>query len=260
MERRELEYCRSRGVKDVVEVKIGYGAVTLALAKDQGPLALTRRQLYLALAKEIPDPGCEGCDRFVRNPYKTWKAIDPALPDRPIEVLGPPEGSGTREVFSDLVMEGGCAEHPAIAALKDRDAARYDQLCRTVRADGVYAREDPDKLVDKLSGRPHALALVAYNQFLGHIKDLAAVSIEGVAPSTESVTSGKYPIGRTLFFYVKADRVGKVPGLAQYLAEFTDDKAWGDKGYLAAKGLIPMPAAERKVVAVETKALKRVSL
>lgn len=260
MERREFDFCRSTGVKNLVEVKIGYGAVTLARLKKQEPLRLTRKALYLALAKEIPDPACAGCDTFVRNPFRTWKEVDPVLPDVEIEVLGPPEGSATREVFSDLVMEGGCVDFPAAAAMKDRDAARFDTLCRTIREDGAYVREDPDKLADKLSARPRAIAIMAYNQYFAHSKALDAVSIEGVAPSADSVTSQQYPVSRTLYFYVKGDRVGKVPGLAQYIAEFTHDRAWGDKGYLVAKGLIPMPAAERKAAAGAAKALKRVSL
>lgn len=260
MEQREFDFCRSTGVKDIVEVKIGYGAVTLARLKKQAPLRLTRKALYLALAKEIPDPACAGCETFVRNPFRTWKEVDPALPDVEIEVLGPPEGSGTREVFSDLVMEGACVGFPAASALKDRDAARFDTLCRTIREDGAYVRENPDKLADKLSARPGAIAIMAYNQFFTHSKTLDAVSIEGVAPSADSVMSQQYPVSRTLYFYVKGDRVGKVPGLAQYIAEFTHNRAWGDKGYLVAKGLIPMPAAERKAVAGAAKALKRVSL
>ena len=260
MEQREFDFCRSTGVKDIVEVKIGYGAVTLARLKKQEPLRLTREVLYLALAKEIPDPACTGCDTFVRNPFKTWKEVDPALPAVEIEVLGPPEGSGTREVFSDLVMEGACVGFPAASALKDRDAARFDRLCRTIRDDGAYVQENPDKLADKLSGHPGAIAIMAYNQFFTHSKKLDAVSIEGVAPSADSVTSQQYPVSRTLYFYVKADRLKKVPGLAQYIAEFTHDRAWGDKGYLVAKGLIPMPAAERKAMAGAAKALKRVSL
>ncbi len=175
-------------------------------------------------------------------------------------MLGPSEGSATREVFSELVMEGGCVGFPTASALKDHDAAWFDKLCCTIREDGAYVREDPDKLADKLSARPRALAIMAYHQYFTHSKTLDAVAIEGVAPSADSVTWQQYPASRTLYFYVKGDRVGKVPGLAQYIAEFTDDRAWGDNGYLVAKGLLPMPAAERKAVAGAAKALKRVLL
>ncbi len=259
MERREFDFCRSTGVKDIVEVKIGYGAVTLARAKDQGPLRLTRKALYLALAKEVPDPACTGCQTFVRNPYKTWKEVDPALPAAEIDVLGPPEGSGTREVFSDLVMEAACTAFPAVNDLKDRDAARFDRLCRTIREDGAYRRESSG-IADRLAARPGTVWIMPYNEFFTHGKALAAVTIDGIAPSADNITAQTYPVSRTLYFYVKADRVGKVPGLAQYIGEFTDDRAWGEKGYLVEKGLIPLPAAERKSVAGDAKALKRVSL
>ncbi len=258
MERRELEYCRASGVKDIVEVKIGYGAVTLARAKDQEPLRLTRKALYLALAKEIPDPACTGCEAFVRNPYRSWKEVDPTLPDARIEVLGPPEGSGTREVFSELVMEVGCMAFPATLAFKDRDAARFDKLCRTIREDGVYVRSD--RLAAEVGARPGALGIMAYNEFFSDTRKLDAVAIDGVTPSADSIKSQEYPVSRTLYFYVKGKRVGKVAGLAQYIAEFTDDRAWGDEGYLVQKGLIPLPPAERKAVAGAAKALEWVSL
>jgi len=42
--------------------------------------------------------------------------------------------------------------------------------------------------------------------------------------------------------------VGVVPGIQEYVAEFTSEKAAGDEGYLTDKGLIPLPSADRKAM------------
>ena len=69
--------------------------------------------------------------------------------------------------------------------------------------------------------------------------------VDGVQPTFDNIADGKYPVSRPLFFYVKKAHVGVIPGINEYLAEFTSDKAWGAEGYLSDKGLIPMPKAER---------------
>ena len=67
---------QANGVKDIVEVKIGYDGIVLANSKKAAPLKLTRKDLFLALAKDVPDPS--GRQKLVPNPYKTWKDINAA--------------------------------------------------------------------------------------------------------------------------------------------------------------------------------------
>lgn len=83
----ELEMCNNNGV-DVVEVQIGYDGIVLANAKKLAPFELSRRDIFLALGKEVPNP--DGSKTLVANPNKTWKDVNPALPNLRIEVLGPP--------------------------------------------------------------------------------------------------------------------------------------------------------------------------
>jgi len=251
----ELETCAKNGVKEVVEVKIGYDGITVAHSKAAKPVAMTRKELWLALAKDVPDP--KGGDTLVANPYKTWNQINPSLPNSKIEVLGPPPTSGTRDAFTELVMDEGCEHFGFIKAMKKADKKKYKAVCQTVREDGGYieAGENDNLIVQKLEANPNAYGIFGYS-FLDQNRDkMQGVSIDGVKPEFELIASGKYPVSRPLFFYVKKAHVGVIPGLKEYIAEFTSEKAWGPDGYLAERGLIPMPDAERSKYAGSSKAM-----
>ena len=244
----EMQTCAQNKVTDIVEVKIGYDGIVLANAKAGPHLQLTRRDVYLALAKRVPDP--KGGAEPVANPYTTWKQVNPQLSDEPIEVLGPPPTSGTRDAFVELAMEGGCSTFPAIAALKSKDENAYKALCQTVREDGRYieAGENDNLIVQKLEANPHAVGIFGYS-FLEQNEDKVQGSfVDGVEPSFESIADGRYSVSRPLFFYVKKAHVGVIPGLKEYIAEFTRDSTWGPEGTLADRGLVPLPDGERAAV------------
>ncbi len=252
----EYEKCQKNGVKDIVEVKIGYDGIVLANSKAAPKMALTKKDIYLALAKEVPDP--KGSKKLVANPYTTWKEVDSSLPDTKIEVLGPPPTSGTRDAFVELAMEGGCKKIDWIKAMKKTDKKLFKAVCHTVREDGAYieAGENDNLIVQKLEANPRAIGIFGFS-FLDQNGDKIQGSlVDGEEPTFENIATGKYPVSRPLYFYVKKAHVGVIPGMTEYLAEFTSDKAWGEEGYLADKGLIPMPAKERKQFSAEAKALK----
>ncbi len=256
IKRSEYEQCRANGVDEMVEVKIGYDGIVIANARSAPRFALSRKDIFLALARQVPDPN--GGERLVENPYKRWKDLNPALPATRIEVLGPPPTSGTRDAFVELAMEGGCKKIDWIRAMKKRDKKAYKAVCHTVREDGAYieAGENDNLIVQKLEANPDALGIFGFS-FLDQNSDkVQGALVDGVAPEFEAIAEGRYPVSRPLFFYVKRAHVGKVPGIAEYLAEFSSERAWGDEGYLVDKGLIPMPAAERSAFAADIKALK----
>ncbi|MEJ2404871.1 MAG: PstS family phosphate ABC transporter substrate-binding protein [Candidatus Thiodiazotropha sp.] len=256
----EVERCAKNGVKEIVEVKIGYDGIAIANSKAAPQLKLSRKDLYLALAKNVPNP--KGGDKLVPNPYKTWKQVNPSLPDTAIEVLGPPPTSGTRDAFAELVMEHGCQEYPFIKAMKKTDKKAFKAACMTVREDGPYieAGENDNLIVQKLEANKNALGIFGFS-FLDQNSDKIQGSlVDGVAPTFDNIADGSYPVSRPLYFYVKKAHVGKIPGVEAYMAEFTSDKAWGDEGYLADKGLIPMPADERKAFKSDVDALKTLKL
>jgi phosphate transport system substrate-binding protein len=256
----ELEKCLKNGVKEVIEVKIGYDGIVMANAKSAKVMSLTRKDIFLALAKDIPDP--KGGEKIVANPYKTWKDVNPDLPNTKIEVLGPPPTSGTRDAFVELAMEGGAKKFDWIKAMKKKDKKAYKKLCHTIREDGAYieAGENDNLIVQKLNANPDALGIFGFS-FLDQNSDKVQGSVvDGISPTFDAIAEGKYPVSRPLFFYVKKAHVDTIPGMREYLNEFTSEKAWGADGYLAEKGMIPMPDAERKIFRDNVKNLKTLSL
>jgi len=240
----EVETCAANGVKEIVQVKIGYDGISVAHAKSGTPVDLSRKELYLALAKEVPSP--DGAKKLVPNPYKTWKDINAALPATKIEVLGPPPTSGTRDAFVELVMDHGCEQFDFVEAMKKADKKAFKAACQTVREDGAYieAGENDNLIVQKLEANPSAYGIFGYSYLDQNRDKIDGAAIEGVKPAFETISSGKYPVSRPLFFYVKKAHVGVIPGMKEYLAEFTSEKAMGEEGYLAERGLIPLPAEE----------------
>ena len=237
--------CIANGVKEIIEVKIGYDGIVMANSKKTPPLKLTRKDIFLALAKDVPDPN--GGEKLVPNPYKTWKDVSPALPAKSIEVLGPPPTSGTRDAFVELAMEGGATTFRWIKALGKTDKNKYKATCHTVREDGAYveAGENDNLIVQKLEANPDAVGIFGFSFLDQNMDKLQGSFVDGVQPAFDAIADGKYPVSRPLFFYVKKAHAEVIPGMKEYLQEFTSEKAWGPDGYLTEKGMIPMPDAER---------------
>jgi len=255
MKASELADCRKNGVNDVIEIKIGFDGIVVANAKASPVYKLTRKDLYLALAKQVPDPAAPS--KLVPNPYRTWKEINPALPAVRIEVLGPPPTSGTRDSFIEQVLEPGCSAFAWIKSLKDVDERRFKQVCTTIREDGVFveAGENDNLIVQKLAANRDALGVFGYSFLEENTNVLHGSMIEGVTPDFETIASGEYPVSRAMFIYAKKAHVGVIPGMKEFITEFTSEKAFGEDGYLADKGLVPAPKAEREKVRREAAAL-----
>jgi phosphate transport system substrate-binding protein len=239
----EIETCKQNGVEKITEVKIGYDGIVLANSKAAPEMDISLKDLYLALAKDVPD----GKGGFMPNPYKTWAEINPALPNKRIEVLGPPPTSGTRDAFVELAMEGGCDQIPEIAGLKKADEKKHKAICHGIREDGAFieAGENDVLIVRKLESNPNAFGIFGFS-FLDQNQDkIQGSKINGVEDTYENIASGKYPVSRSMYIYVKGQHVGVIPGIPEFLKEYTSEKAWGPDGYLAAKGLIAMPDQER---------------
>jgi phosphate transport system substrate-binding protein len=244
----EQEGCAKAGVKNIVEVKIGYDGIVVANSRKGKLYKLTRRELFLALAKSVPDPA--NPQNLIANPYKTWNTINKALPADKIEVLGPPPTSGTRDAFVELVMESGCQSFAWIKTLKDVDEGRFKKVCDAVREDGAYieAGENDNLIVQKLEANPKALGIFGYSFMEENVSKIEGSPIDGVEPTFENIAAGKYPVSRPLFVYVKKDHVGVIPGLREFVTEYVSDRSMGSEGYLADKGLVPLTEAEQAKV------------
>lgn len=253
----EVADCARNGVTAIVEVKIGYDGIVLANAKSAPPFSLALRHVYLALAKNVPDPG--GGEKLVPNPYTRWSQIDSALPDHGIEVLGPPPTSGTRDAFNELVMEGGCKAFAWIAALPRNEAL---VACHTLRDDGrfIEAGENDNLIVQKLQANPRQVGVFGFSFLEQNSDRVRGAEIEGVAPTFDTIAEGRYAVSRPLYFYVKKAHVPVIPGMREYLAEFTSEGASGELGYLTDNGLIPLAESERAEVAAHAKNLAELRL
>jgi phosphate transport system substrate-binding protein len=236
----EFEDCAKNGVTEIIEIKVGYDGIVLANAKSGPDFALTKAQLWSALAKQVPVDG-----KMVDNPYKNWSDIDASLPNEAIVVYGPPPTSGTRDAFVELVMDKGCETSPVVKAL-DKDPMKA--ACQSVREDGAYieAGENDTLIVQKLEADPEAAGIFGYSFLDQNADKIKGASIEGKVPTYDDIADGSYKVSRPLFIYVKKAHIGVVPGIPEFLAEYTSQRAWGPEGYLADKGLIAMPDAERR--------------
>ena len=254
----EFDTCVANGVKEIVEVKIGYDGIMLANSKEAVPLKLTRKDIFLALAKDVPDPS--GAEKLVPNPYKTWQDVNPALPAKSIEVLGPPPTSGTRDAFVELAMEEGAKEFAWIKALKDKK--KFAAIAHTIREDGAYveAGENDNLIVQKLEANPNAVGIFGFSFLDQNMDKLQGSFVDGVQPTFEAIADGEYPVSRPLFFYVKKAHADVIPGIKEYLQEFTSEKAWGPDGYLSEKGMIPMPDAERAKYRIDVEKLQGLTM
>ena len=236
MKAAEAKVCAANGVT-AAELKIGFDGIVVANFKDAPDFNLTLRQIFLALAAKVPVEG-----KLVDNPYRTWSQVDPALPDSPIEVLGPPPTSGTRDAFVEMAMEGGCAliEDAAKLGLKGK-------ACHAIREDGAFldTGENDDLIVQFLDANPKALGIFGFSFLNKNTSHLKGALIQGIEPDFANIANGSYPLARPLFTYVKLEHVGKVPSIADYVRELTREEAWGPSGYLKEKGLIPLPDTER---------------
>ncbi len=226
----EIDKCNANGVTPV-EVKIGYDGIVLANSKEGPVFEISEEQIFLALARNVIIDG-----ELVPNPYENWSEIDPTLPDEKIELLGPPPTSGTRDAFIELVMEKSCQE------------GIEKKYCADIREDGAYidAGENDNLIVQKLEANPGAVGIFGFS-FLDQNGDiLQGAIIDGVEPTFENIASGEYKISRSLYFYIKKEHVGKFAGIMEYIKEFTSENAWGEDGYLAEKGLIPLDEESRE--------------
>lgn len=238
----ELEFCAANGVKVVHEIKIGYDGIVIANSKKSKQYNLTEKQLFLALAKYVPVKG-----NLVLNTNKNWSDIDKSLPEKKIEVYGPPPTSGTRDAFVEIVMEKACVDLPEFkSAYADEETRKKE--CQQLREDGAYIEsgENDNLIVQKLKNNDNALGVFGFSFLEENQDELQGSKIEGKEPTYEDIADGSYPISRSLYIYAKGDHIGKVPGLKEFLTEFVSDDASSDEGYLAMKGMINLKEEERK--------------
>ena len=249
---KEKALCEKNGVKDIIEVVVGNDGITFSHSVKAPDADFTKEQLWRALAAKVDVDG-----KLVENPYKKWSDIDASLPNKKIEILIAPPTSGTRDAWNSLVMNKGCSK-----AAKSLFGDKAKKECVKMREDGyaVEAGENDTLIVQKLSANPDAYGFFGYSYLLANKDKIKATAVNGVKPSLEGIQDYSYPIARPLFFYVKKAHVGVVPGLKEFLAEFTSQKAMGSRGYLTDIGLVPLASDKYKITRTAAKDLVTITL
>ena len=252
---KEVKSCADAGVKNIVEISFGYDGIVFATDVAGPDFALEPIDVYKALAAKIAVDG-----KLVDNPNKTWKDVNAKVPAWDIVAYIPGEKHGTREVFEEKGLAAGCEAaggmEAATAAGMDKKAA--SAACIAVRKDGGTVDIDGDytETLGRLQANKTGVGVFGLSFYENNTDKLKVATISGVTPSVESISSGKYPVSRPLYFYVKKDHVGTIPGLKEYVEFFTSAKMIGPDGPLAEYGLVPMPEAEHKALLEKVKAMK----
>jgi phosphate transport system substrate-binding protein len=248
----EVQLCKTNGVSNPIEIQIGFDGIVFTNAISGSKYELSKKDVFLALAKKVPQNGV-----LVDNPYKNWNEIDPKLPTKKIEVYGPPPTSGTRDAFVEIVMDGVCETLPEFKKEYASDEVRKKQ-CQVLREDGAYIEsgENDNLIVQKLKNNPDAIGIFGYSYLDQNGATIQGASIDGVAPSFENITGGKYGVSRSLYVYAKKEHIGKVNGLKEFLKELVGEESSGEEGYLATKGLIPLKKEQRDAQRAVVAAIK----
>ncbi|GAB4362387.1 MAG: PstS family phosphate ABC transporter substrate-binding protein [Kiloniellaceae bacterium] len=242
MKKSEYELCQANGVDNISEALLGYDGLSIAVSRDGTVMDVSKEEIFLALAAEVPQDG-----KIVANPFTMWNQINPNLPATKIQVFGPPPTSGTRDAFVELVMEEGCAEFEAIKAL---DGDRKKAVCSRMRQDGPFieAGENDNLIVQRLNADPSAYGIFGFSFLYENQDTLQGIKVDGVEPSFDTIASGDYGVSRPLFIYIKNTHRGVIPGLDEFIAEYVSDAALGPDGYLAERGLVALADDKRAEV------------
>ncbi len=255
-----FESCIDHGVHDIVEIKIGLSAVTLVTRRTDGRMGLTPNQIYRALAAEVPDATT---GELVPNRAMKWRDISPELDDTPIRFVGSPQGSGVRDFFDDMMMQGGCRSEPVIRQIFQ--ASLRVEKCTRMRTDGAFIEvpEGRSRVAALMAAPPGALGILSYGELVAGGNDLAAVALNGVLPTYQSVANDEYDYTRPLLFYIKRANIagegtaGVIKGLREFLQDVTSEQMVGPGGVLNELGLVSLPAALRVEQRRNAQALRR---
>ena len=249
MKTKEFTMCEENGVTDITESVIGFDGIAFAQAKSNAAFDISKENLALAVAKEVPSKDGKS---LIANPYKKWSDIDASLPNREIIVYGPPKSSGTRDAFEELVMQAVFKKMPVYTDLykADKKANKKYKKYSQMRTDGVYveAGENDNLIVQKLTKNTDAFGVFGFSFLIENDDMIQGATINGVKPTPETISSAKYPVSRSLFFYIKNSHSKDVPAMDKYVDLFMSEKMIGKEGILGEIGLIPLPEATRTAI------------
>jgi len=243
----DIDNCASNGVAEIQEVRIGYDGIVFASDINGATFAFTPSDWYNAIAAQVMKDG-----KLIDNPNKTWADVRSDLPAQEILAFIPGTKHGTREVFDEKVIEAGCADTGAEAAL---EAAGVEDGCLKLRTDGVSVDIDGDytETLSRIDANKNAIGVFGLSFYQNNTDKLQVATMSGVTPSTETIASGEYPVSRPLYFYVKNAHLDVIPGMQEYIEFFVSDDMAGPNGPLAAYGLVSDPELAKTQAAVKAR-------
>lgn len=263
MNAEEYKRCENNSLSEIIRVKMGYEAIVLASAKDSKlDLALGQRDVFLAMAKDVPEPGYDGV--LMSNPNKKWKEVNENLPDAAIRFYGPEARTRADRAVGQLAMEAGCRTWDWVPNLKDvqKTARMYVALCNEQRKD-LYTKankENPDPVASMLKDKG-SVAVVGFNDYLAAKDKLKAYTIDEIPATQKTIDGGLYPASRPVYAYIKVSSLENVQAASHFMNELVSKKALGNDGYLAKMGLVALPekALEKEITgALEFEVMERV--
>ena len=229
---KEIKLCKDNNVTDITQVIVGLDGIAFTSSSKGKEFNFTKEHLWEAMSDLGSKP-------------KKWSDIDPSLPDYKIAILTPPATSGTRDAWNSLVMKKGCPE----SILKEQGK----KACYMLREDGavIEVGENDTLIINKLVGEPEYFGIFGFSYYDNSKDKVQAHKIEGKEISLSSIQDGSYPISRPLYFYVKNQHIGIIPGIEEYVKEFTSKKASGSRGYLKDLGLVPLANPQEAITSVK---------
>lgn len=238
---KEIEACAANGVTEIMEVRIGYDGIVFASQID-GPAftAFEPSDWYNALAEQVVVDG-----ELVANPHAMWSDFNGDLPEAEIMAFIPGTKHGTREVFEEKVLLQGCEDTGAMEAMMAAGMSEDDAegACMSVRTDGRSVDIDGDytETLARIDANTNGVGVFGLAFYENNTDKLKVATMSGIAPSTETIASGEYPVSRPLFFYVKKAHIGVIPGLKEYAEFFVSNDIAGPNGPLSNYGLVSDP-------------------
>ena len=229
---KEVKLCKDNGVTEITQVIVGLDGIAFTSSVKGKQYNFTKKHLWEAMSDLGSKP-------------KKWSDIDPSLPDYKIAILTPPATSGTRDAWNSLVMKKGCPE----SILKEQGK----KACYLLREDGavIEVGENDTLIINKLVGEPTYFGIFGFSYYDNSKDKVQAHLIEDKKISLKSIQDGSYPISRPLYFYVKDQHIGVIPGVEEYVKEFTSKRAAGPRGYLLDLGLVPLKSLKESISKVE---------
>ena len=232
----ELDVCRRNGVTDLVEIPVGLDMLVVAQAKSGRVKALTSAQMFVALARLLPDES----GGLAPNPHRKWSDVDRALPDTRIDVRVLPGQSDSRDALQDHFLHKGALSNSAVA--RRWAGGTVPGALRLMRDDHPFVtlHVSEEEIARELVAYPEALGIFGYRFLEANRAHLRAVPVDGAEPTPENAYAGKYPGTRKLYLYVKRARLDAVRGLSRLGSEYLSSAALGPDGYLLEMGFVPL--------------------